>query len=145
MFFSKCVKPTKQPTKVYLCIFLSICMNLLYYAPKCNALMFVAERIATVPNKTPMRRVTAASSSRHASTAHATHAIHLSVEHSQEHVFYLDPINSSIYHFSLRLNLVEQYRPQPELEDELVTAFDVSPTRAIFIALENKIYLAYLP
>jgi hypothetical protein len=75
-------------------------------------------------------------------------AVFYQIQHSQPpepSLFYLDPINSSIYHFSLRLNLVEQYRPQPELEEELVTAFDVSPTRAIFIALENEIYLAYLP
>jgi hypothetical protein len=60
-------------------------------------------------------------------------------------LYYLDPVNSAIYHFSLRLNLVEQYRPQPELEEETITAFAISPTRTIFIALDNEVYLTYLP
>ena len=60
-------------------------------------------------------------------------------------LYYLDPAHKSIYHFSLRLNLVEVYRPQPELEGDYISAFAVSPTNTIFIAMENKVYLAYLP
>lgn len=60
-------------------------------------------------------------------------------------LYYFDPTTSGIYHFSLRMNLVEQYRPQPELESELATAFTVSPTSTLFIAYSNQIYLTYLP
>lgn len=60
-------------------------------------------------------------------------------------LYYFDPTTSGIYHFSLRMNLVEQYRPQPELEGQLATAFTVSPTSTLFIAYSNQIYQTYLP
>ncbi len=75
-------------------------------------------------------------------------AIFYQIQHSQPpepSLFYLDPVSRSIYHFSLKLYLTNQYRPQPGLEEGLATAFAVSPTRAVFIALDNKVYMAYLP
>jgi hypothetical protein len=75
-------------------------------------------------------------------------AVFYQVQHTQPpepSLYYLDPINRSIYHFSLRLNLVEQYRPQESLEEGLITAFSISPSRHIFIALENEIYISSLP
>jgi hypothetical protein len=75
-------------------------------------------------------------------------AVFYQVQHTQPpepSLYYLDPINRSIYHFSLRLNLVEQYRPQEDLEEGLITAFSISPSRHVFIALENEIYISSLP
>ncbi|MEJ2757729.1 MAG: hypothetical protein P8046_04525, partial [Anaerolineales bacterium] len=60
-------------------------------------------------------------------------------------LYYLDPINHSLYHFSLKLNLVQQYKPQEPLDGEYITAFTVSPTKTVFVALENQVYLAHLP
>ncbi len=60
-------------------------------------------------------------------------------------LFFLDPITRSVYHFSLRVNLVRQYRVQSDFPPGLVTAFAVSPTRAIFLAVGNQVYLSYLP
>ena len=58
---------------------------------------------------------------------------------------YLDPINRSVYQFSLKLNLWQQYKPEEGLEEGYITAFAVSPTKTIFLALENKVYLSHLP
>lgn len=60
-------------------------------------------------------------------------------------LYYLDPVNFSIYHFSLKLNLVQQYKPQATLDGDYISAFTVSPTKTIFVALENRVYLAHLP
>jgi hypothetical protein len=75
-------------------------------------------------------------------------AVFYQIQHTQPpepSLYYLDPISRSIYHFSLRLNLVEQYRPQDDLEEGLITAFAISPSRHVFIALENEIYISSLP
>lgn len=60
-------------------------------------------------------------------------------------LYYLDPVNFSLYHFSLKLNLVQQYKPVDTLDGEYISAFTVSPTKTMFIALENQVYLAHLP
>ncbi len=60
-------------------------------------------------------------------------------------LFFLDPITRSVYHFSLRVNLVRQYRVQSEFPAGLVTTFAVSPTRAIFLAVGNQVFISYLP
>jgi hypothetical protein len=60
-------------------------------------------------------------------------------------VFLLDPIVPSIYQFSLRLSLVRQYRTASELPEEVVTAFAVSPNRALFLAYENQLFIGFLP
>jgi hypothetical protein len=70
------------------------------------------------------------------------------IQHTQPpepSLFYMDPANQAIYHFSLRLNLVQIYQPQADFPAGPLTAFAVSPTRSIFIAQENEVYLAYLP
>jgi hypothetical protein len=75
-------------------------------------------------------------------------AVFYQIQHTlppEPSLYYLDPINRSIYHFSLKLNLVQQYRPEEGLEEGYITAFAVSPTKTLFIAMENKIYLAHLP
>lgn len=60
-------------------------------------------------------------------------------------IFLLDELSNSIYHFSLRLNLIQQYRSINELPDEAVTALAISPSRSIFLALGNQVYSAQLP
>ncbi|MEJ2512536.1 MAG: hypothetical protein P8Y72_13180 [Anaerolineales bacterium] len=75
-------------------------------------------------------------------------AVFYQIQHTQRpepSLYYLDPKDQSIYQFSLKLNLVQQYRPDIDLGDKFITAFAVSPTKAIFLALENEVYLAYLP
>lgn len=69
----------------------------------------------------------------------------LHTQRPEPSLYYLDPKDQSIYQFSLKLNLVQQYRPDMDLEGEFITAFTVSPTKTIFLALENEVYLAYLP
>ncbi len=75
-------------------------------------------------------------------------AVFYQMQHTQRpepSLYYLDPDDQSIYQFSLKLNLVRQYRPDIDLGDRFITAFTVSPTKTIFMALENEVYLAYLP
>lgn len=60
-------------------------------------------------------------------------------------IYYLDPITRSIYQFSMKLNLVQQLRSQNELPQGIVTAFAISPTRSIFIALDHQVFIAFLP
>jgi hypothetical protein len=69
----------------------------------------------------------------------------LHTQRPEPSLYYLDPKDQSIYQFSLKLNLVQQYRPDLELGEDFITAFAVSPTKTIFMALENELYLAYLP
>jgi len=60
-------------------------------------------------------------------------------------LYLLDPQNRAIYHFSLRLNLDRQYRPQQELPKGVATAFAISPTRLAFLAIGNQVFYAALP
>lgn len=60
-------------------------------------------------------------------------------------VYMLDPIVPSVYQFSLRLSLVRQYRAAEELPEGVVSAFAVSPNRAIFLAYDNQLYIGFLP
>jgi hypothetical protein len=79
---------------------------------------------------------------------HLTDMIFYQIQHTQPpepSLYFLDPIDRAIYQFSLRLNLVQLYRPQEEFPEGLTTAVAISPARSIFLAQENKIYLSYLP
>ena len=60
-------------------------------------------------------------------------------------IFLLDELSNSIYHFSLRLNLIQQYRSINELPDQAATALAISPSRTIFLAIGNQVYSAQLP
>jgi hypothetical protein len=60
-------------------------------------------------------------------------------------LYMLDPQNRAIYHFSLRLNLDRQYRPLQELPEGTATAFAVSPTRLLFLAIGSQVFYAALP
>ncbi|KPK22697.1 MAG: hypothetical protein AMK69_19245 [Nitrospira bacterium SG8_3] len=77
-----------------------------------------------------------------------TNMIFYQIHHTQPpepSLYYLDPIDRAIYQFSLRLNLVQLYRPQVDFPEGLATAFAISPTRSIFLAQENKVYQSFLP
>ncbi len=70
------------------------------------------------------------------------------IQHTQPpepSLFYLDRSNQAIYHFSIRLNLVQLYQPQVDFPQGPVTAVAVSSTRAIFLAKDNKVYVSLLP
>jgi len=60
-------------------------------------------------------------------------------------LYLLDPRNQAIYRFSLRLTLDRQYRSLIQLPEGPATAFAVSPTRLMFIAIGNSVYYAALP
>jgi hypothetical protein len=59
-------------------------------------------------------------------------------------IYLLDAANQSVYHFSLRLNLAAQYRPAITLPAGEVDAFAVSPTRVLFIAIGNEVFVVIL-
>lgn len=59
-------------------------------------------------------------------------------------IFLLDAEQPSVYHFSLRLNLAAQYRPVSPLPGEPITSFAVSPSRALFLAIGNEIFVAFM-
>ncbi|MGH2582317.1 MAG: hypothetical protein ACRDFQ_05415 [Anaerolineales bacterium] len=60
-------------------------------------------------------------------------------------VYALDPVSQAVYQFSLRLSLVRQFRNVNELPEGVVTAFAVTPNRAIFIAFENEVLIGFMP
>ncbi|MBN2044953.1 MAG: hypothetical protein JW757_08045 [Anaerolineales bacterium] len=75
-------------------------------------------------------------------------AVFYQIQHTQPpepSLYYLDPINRAVYHFSVKLKLIKQFRPEEGLEEGYITAFAVSPTKTIFLAMENKVYLSHLP
>lgn len=60
-------------------------------------------------------------------------------------LYLLEPKSQAIYHFSLRLVLQRQYQPLQALSDEPATAFAISPSRMVFLAIGNQVYYAALP
>lgn len=60
-------------------------------------------------------------------------------------IYLLDPDQQAVYHFSLRLNLVRQYRAAEALPDQPATAFGFGSNRTVFLALGNQVYMAPLP
>ena len=60
-------------------------------------------------------------------------------------VYAIDPVSQSVYQFSLRLSLVRQFRSVSELPEGVVTAFSVTPNRAIFLAFENEVLIGFMP
>ena len=74
------------------------------------------------------------------------HFLQLQVTDPPEPSVYLfDPIAHSVYQFSLRLNLVRQYKPQNSLDEGVASAFAINPNRAIFLAFDNQLYIAFFP
>jgi hypothetical protein len=60
-------------------------------------------------------------------------------------IFFLDPIVPAVYQFSPRLSIVRQLRAANELPAELISAFTITPNRAIFLAFENEVYIGFMP
>jgi hypothetical protein len=74
------------------------------------------------------------------------HFLHLEITDPPEpSVYMLDPIEPAVYQFSLRMNLVRQFRSLADLPEGVASAFAVSPNRAIFIAFDNEIFIGFLP
>ena len=70
------------------------------------------------------------------------------IQHTQPpepSLYFLDRSNKAVYHFSIRLNLVQLYQPQVDFPQGPVTAIAISSTRAIFLAMDNKVYVSLLP
>jgi hypothetical protein len=60
-------------------------------------------------------------------------------------IYMLDPIHQAIYHFSVKLNLQQQFRSKIPLPNTNATAFTVTQNRTIFMAVGNQVYYASLP
>lgn len=60
-------------------------------------------------------------------------------------VYLFDPIAHSVYQFSLRLNLVRQFKAKNVLEEGVASAFAINPNRAIFLAFDHQLYIAFFP
>lgn len=59
-------------------------------------------------------------------------------------IYLLDPLVQAIYRFSVNLRFDRQYRPSAPLADEPATAFAISPTKVVFLAVRNQVYSAFL-
>jgi hypothetical protein len=64
-------------------------------------------------------------------------------------LFVLDMSSSAIYHFSLRLNLLRQFRPRSGAGELMPagepTAFVITPDHILLVAYGNQLYFAALP
>jgi hypothetical protein len=60
-------------------------------------------------------------------------------------LYLLEPGSQAIYHFSLRLTLQRQFRPNQPLSENPATAFAISANRVAFLAIGNQVYYAALP
>jgi hypothetical protein len=60
-------------------------------------------------------------------------------------IYMLDPIHQAIYHFSVKLNLQQQFRSKNPLPNTNATAFTVTQNRTVFMAVGNQVYYASLP
>lgn len=66
-------------------------------------------------------------------------------EPPQPALFMLDPVARAVYRFSLTLSLDTQFQSSTPLVDGLATAYAVTPNRAILLAINNEIYIGFLP
>lgn len=73
----------------------------------------------------------------------------LSTQPPDPSLFFLDDAGTSVYHFSLRLNLQNRYRfdafqdsPRPE---NPLSAVDFATNRVLFLAFQDKVYYATIP
>ena len=66
-------------------------------------------------------------------------------EPPQPALYLLDPVAPAIYRFSLRLGLDAQFQSVVPLPEGLATAFAITPNRAILLAIENDVYIGFIP
>ena len=59
-------------------------------------------------------------------------------------IFFLDPEQNAVFHFSLRLTLQRQLRELAPL-GETATSYAISPSRSLFLGMGNDILWANLP
>jgi hypothetical protein len=59
-------------------------------------------------------------------------------------LYILDAAGPSIYHFSLRLNMQNQFSPDPDIEysqpGKRPSAFAISSNRTVYLAIGNQVY-----
>ncbi len=66
-------------------------------------------------------------------------------EPPQPALYLLDPVARAIYRFSLSLGLDAQFQSVAPLPEGLATAFAITPNRAILLAIENDVYIGFIP
>ena len=66
-------------------------------------------------------------------------------EPPQPSLYLLDPVARAIYRFSLSLGLDAQFQSIVPLPEGLATAFAITPNRAILLAIENDVYIGFIP
>ncbi|MEX1248644.1 MAG: hypothetical protein WEA61_09185 [Anaerolineales bacterium] len=66
-------------------------------------------------------------------------------EPPQPALFLLDPVARAVYRLSLTLSLDTQFQSSTPLAEGLATAFAITPNRAILIAIDNEIYIGFMP
>jgi hypothetical protein len=66
-------------------------------------------------------------------------------EPPQPALYMLDPVARAVYRFSLALGLDTQFQSSTLLPEGLVTAFAITPNRAILFAFENDVYIGFMP
>jgi hypothetical protein len=69
----------------------------------------------------------------------------VSTQPPEPSIYFLDPISRSLYQFSIKLNIVQEFKSAEELPAGLATAFTVNPTRSVFVAIGNQVFTAVLP
>lgn len=60
-------------------------------------------------------------------------------------LYLLDPANQAVFHMGLQLSFQTQYRANLTLPQSNATAFAISPTRLMFLAIGNQVYYAGMP
>ena len=59
-------------------------------------------------------------------------------------VYMMDSEEQALYRFSTQLEFQEQFRPLEGIIDQPVTAFTVTMSDRVFMAVDNQIYTAQL-
>ena len=66
-------------------------------------------------------------------------------EPPQPSLYMLDPVARAVYRLSLSLGLDTQFQSLVPLPEGLATAFAITPNRAILLAIENDVYIGFIP
>jgi hypothetical protein len=66
-------------------------------------------------------------------------------EPPQPSLYMLDPVERAVYRLSLSLGLDTQFQSLVPLPEGLATAFAITPNRAILLAIENDVYIGFIP
>jgi hypothetical protein len=66
-------------------------------------------------------------------------------EPPQPSLFVLDPVARAVFRLSLALSVDAQFQSSTPLVEGLATAFAITPNRAILLAINNEIYIGFMP